>query len=240
MPSLCSVCNASGAITGGSLRSGCLRESNDKVRITVKQPHLGAVLLLNPYCASAKVFLLTVMEEEVFPMLNTFKGEMAEMTVSMNFLSDRVDTANNLMGELRGDLSALKKEYKSLRGNVANTLLMCEKQDRISGVLTPQEDIVSIVKDVGAAICVQERTPSLVVGFCTKTLKNTWISKFKENKSLFTADEHRSPDNKLFLSRIKRKRSQELGIAFVWCRESKFFARRVSGERCYRIYKVTD
>ncbi|KAG8325601.1 hypothetical protein J6590_063172 [Homalodisca vitripennis] len=73
-------------------------------------------------------------------MLNTFKGEMVKITVSINFLSDTVDTANNLTSELRDRVRAM--EHYNRRTNI-----------EISEVpVTPQEGIVSIVKDVGATI----------------------------------------------------------------------------------------
>ncbi|KAG8246902.1 hypothetical protein J6590_073935 [Homalodisca vitripennis] len=73
-------------------------------------------------------------------MLNTFKGEMVEITVPINFLSDMVDTANNLINELQDRVRAM--EQYNRRKNI-----------EINGVpVTPQYDIMSIVKDVGAAI----------------------------------------------------------------------------------------
>ncbi|KAG8300144.1 hypothetical protein J6590_083662 [Homalodisca vitripennis] len=73
-------------------------------------------------------------------MLNTFKGEKAEITVPINFLSDMIDTANNLINKLRDRVRAM--EQYNRRTNI-----------EISGVpVTPQEGIVSIVKDVGATI----------------------------------------------------------------------------------------
>ncbi|KAG8253315.1 hypothetical protein J6590_038190 [Homalodisca vitripennis] len=150
-----------------------------------------------------KEFSLTVMDKfkEYFSeMLNTFKGGMVEMTASINFFSDKVDMANNLIGEPRGELSVLKNRNELLRGNVKPSprkkthgvcSTVCELQGRVRALeqnrlpVTPQEDIMSIDKDVGAAIGVhvtvahrvppsfrKERTPSLVVQFYAKTLKD--------------------------------------------------------------------
>ncbi|KAG8279362.1 hypothetical protein J6590_107338, partial [Homalodisca vitripennis] len=114
------------------------------------------------------------------------------------------------------------------------------------------EDVLGIVKDLGSALGIQvdqsqvvaahripsykqNRPASLIVQFQKKEFKDKLITKFRETKSL-TADQvnshyskqkvyvndHLCPENKLFLGKLKSK-CNELGYAFAWCRDSKFF-----------------
>ncbi|XP_054290533.1 uncharacterized protein LOC129005608 [Macrosteles quadrilineatus] len=141
----------------------------------------------------------------------------------------------------------------------------------ISGIpASPKEDVIKLVKDVGAVIGVSveesqinaahrvpsfrsDRAPSLVVQFNARTVRDIWLQKFRENRASATADkvnsafpktslfvnEHLSPINKLFLSKLKKK-CRDIGYAFVWCREGKFFVRKANGEKCIKIENEAD
>lgn len=236
-----------------------------------------------------KDFILKVLEgfkSEVFAELKNSRTENVELTKSLNFLSDKVDTSNSLMEELKREFKLMKKENEELRSkNASLSRTVSELQDRvrqldqysrrnnveISGIpVTPREDILSIVKDVGAAIGVKveehevsaahrvpsyrkDRPPSLVVQFNCRMARDTWITKFKENKESATADkvnasfpkhkfyvnEHLSPANKIFLSKLKKK-AKEADYTYVWAREGKFFIRKANGEKCRRIDNESD
>jgi hypothetical protein len=98
-----------------------------------------------------------------------------------------------------------------------------------------------------------DRAPSLVVQFNTRLVRDNWLRKFKDNKgstiankvnasfpkTKFYVNEHLSPVNKLFLSKLKKK-CREIGFEYVWCRQGKFFVRRTNGEKCRRIDTEAD
>lgn len=129
---------------------------------------------------------------------------------------------------------------------------------------TPREDVIGLVKDVGKALGVEiqesdistaHRVPSyrkdrpspLIVQFSRRVTRDTFLSKFKAKNGLtarqintsFPAqtvyiNEHLSPENKIFLSKLKLK-CKEIGYQYAWCKEGKFFARKCQGERYHRV-----
>lgn len=131
--------------------------------------------------------------------------------------------------------------------------------------VTQGENVIDLVKDVGSSLGLEiakgdisaahrvpsfqkNRTPSLVVQFVNRSTKETVITKYREKKGGMTArnvntvfpanrlyiNEHLSPENKVFLNKLKSK-AKELGYAFTWCRDGKFFVRKSQGERYLRI-----
>ncbi|XP_046671059.1 uncharacterized protein LOC124361069 [Homalodisca vitripennis] len=129
---------------------------------------------------------------------------------------------------------------------------------------TPKEDVSGLVRDVGVALGVEiqetdistaHRAPSfnkdrilpLIVQFSRRTVRDTLLNKFK-NKKTMTAEqinaafpaqkiyvsEHLTPENKMFLSKLKDK-CKEIGYKFAWCKDGKFFVRKCEGERFIRI-----
>lgn len=130
--------------------------------------------------------------------------------------------------------------------------------------VTKGENATDIVKDVGAALGLEvrenevsaahripsfnrERLPSIVVQFVSRGTKDSWLLKFKEAKGLTAnqvnptfpvqrvyVNEHLSPDNKVFLSKLKKK-CKEIGYTYVWCRDGKFFVRKSQGDRSLRV-----
>lgn len=129
---------------------------------------------------------------------------------------------------------------------------------------TAKENVLAVVKDIGTALGLElqesqvaaahripsfkrDRPASLVVQFQDRTSRDIWISKYKERKTITARDvnqaypphkvfvnEHLSPENKLFLNKLKQK-TKDLGIKYVWCRDGKFYVRRADGESCKRI-----
>ncbi|KAG8270083.1 hypothetical protein J6590_092970 [Homalodisca vitripennis] len=98
----------------------------------------------------------------------------------------------------------------------------------------------------------RDRPPSLIVQFLKKNVKDTWLTKARSIKPL-TADkvnnsfprqtvylnDHLSPKNKIFLADLKKK-SRELGFAYAWNRDGKFFVRRADGDKCIKINTYED
>lgn len=235
-----------------------------------------------------KEFLVRVMEQfksEVFDELKTFRLDMSELSTSVKFVSDSLDTSNKLMSDIREELASLKKENKELRERSDN--LTSEVRDlkerlrnleqytrknnvEVSGIPeTARESVLDIVKDVGAVLGVEikerqvaaahrvpsykkDRTPSLVIQFNSRATKDMLLAKYREMKTLSAhqvnssfpqqrvyINEHLSPENKVFLAKLKQK-CRDVGYAFAWSREGKFFVRRASGENSRRINSYED
>ncbi|XP_046684767.1 E3 ubiquitin-protein ligase TRAIP-like [Homalodisca vitripennis] len=101
----------------------------------------------------------------------------------------------------------------------------------------------------------KERIPSIVVQFHARSTKEEWVSKYQKRKqrsSLLASDvnvaysrnrvfvsEHLSPDNKIFLSKLKEK-CKDVGFKFAWCRDGRFYARKKEGENCVKINTLLD
>ncbi|XP_046674625.1 uncharacterized protein LOC124363418 [Homalodisca vitripennis] len=176
---------------------------------------------------------------------NSLMNDIQKDFIEIKRENEQLQMSNKLMSR---ELVELKDRVRNLeqysrRNNV-----------EISGIpATTNEDVNKIIQDVGTAIGMEvqkeditaahriptykkERIPSVVVQFRERSLRDTWISKWKETKTLNAyqvnkhfpqnqrvyVNEHLSPDNKLFLTTLKKK-CRELNYAFVWCREGKFF-----------------
>lgn len=238
--------------------------------------------------ALTKDFLVRVLDSfktDVFSELKTFRNEMSELSTSVKFLSDKLDESTKLWTEVKTELAMIKKENNELQlrnaslssevGLLKDKVRSLEQYSRtnnieISGLpVTPQENVVDLIKDVGAALRIdvqdrdisaahrvpsfkKERTPSLIVQFVSRSSRDTWIRQFKEKKEILAhqvnssfpkqkiyINEHLSPDNKVFLAKLKAK-CKEVGYDYAWCREGKFFVRKTHGDRCKRIDSYED
>lgn len=135
--------------------------------------------------------------------------------------------------------------------------------------VTAGENVVDLVKDVGTAIGVavkngdisathrvpsfkKERTPSIIVQFLSRSTREAWLRGFREKKEVlahqvnpafpkqkFYINEHLSPDNKVFLAKLKEK-CKEVKYDYAWCRDGKFFVRKAQGEKYKRIDTYED
>lgn len=232
---------------------------------------------------STKDFLFTLMQDfknEVVSELKPFRMEMAELSAAVKFISDKLDTSNCLMEDIKKEMAAVKKENIELR--IKNENLTGEVDDlkerlrsleqytrknnlEVSGIpVTAQENICAIIKDVGVALGVeirenqiaaahripsfnQDRNPSIVVQFISRSTRDSILTNYRERKSLNAnqvnssfrsqkvyINEHLSPANKLLLAKLKQK-AREAGYAYVWVRDGKFFIRKSAGERCIKI-----
>lgn len=134
---------------------------------------------------------------------------------------------------------------------------------------TANEDTLGLLQDIGKSIgqvlverditaahrvpsFKKNRSPSLVVQFLYRAQRDAWISSYRKKKTLtanevnrvFPMDrvyinEHLSPDNKQFLSQVK-KRAKELNIKYVWSREGKCYVRKDDGQKCFKINNLDD
>lgn len=97
----------------------------------------------------------------------------------------------------------------------------------------------------------KSRVPSLVVQFTERMMKEAFVSKFKESRSqnahltankinsIFPNDrihgnDYLSPENKIFRAKLKEK-CKQVGYAFVWCRDGKFFIRKAAGDKVVKV-----
>lgn len=240
----------------------------------------------------AKDFLIRLIEnlkQEISQEFKSVKTDMGELTASVQFLSEKFDASAKIMTEIKQEITDLKRENKKLREESKSLgKRVCELEERvrnmeqysrknnieISGIpTTPNEDVKTIVKDVGTALGLevepsqiaaahriptynQSRTPSVVVQFFDRAVKEDFIAKFKEtraqnnhltaakvNKSFpaqrVYVNDHLSPENKRFLAALKVK-CKELNFAFVWSRDGKFFVRKTAGDKAIKVSTTDD
>lgn len=111
--------------------------------------------------------LLKMLTEEI----TNVRLEMNELRTSVQFMSDKIDSSNELMHEIKVEMSTLRKENEELK--LKNLNLTSDVRDlkervrsleqytrknnvEISGVPeTPNEDTLSLLKDIGKTIGVE-------------------------------------------------------------------------------------
>ncbi|XP_046662764.1 uncharacterized protein LOC124355645 [Homalodisca vitripennis] len=191
-----------------------------------------------------------------------------------------MDESTNLMKNIKEELALIKKEKERLTAmnsalntevtSLRNRVRALEQYSRknnveVNGIPeTPREDVVGLVRDVGAALGVEiqesdistahrvpsfgkDRLPPLIVQFSRRFIRDTVLGKYKDKKGLTArqinsafsdkivyVNEHLTPDNKIFLSKLKVN-CREIGYQYAWCKEGKFFVRKCQGDRCIKV-----
>ncbi|XP_046674914.1 uncharacterized protein LOC124363696 [Homalodisca vitripennis] len=191
-----------------------------------------------------------------------------------------MDESTNLMKTIKEELAVIKKENEHLTAmnstlnievtSLKNRVRALEQYSRknnveVNGIPeTPREDVVGLVRDVGAALGVEiqesdistahrvpsfrkDRPPPLIVQFSRRFIRNTVLSKYKEKKGLTArqinsafpdkivyVNEHLTPDKKNFLSKLKVK-CREIGYQYAWCKEGKFFVMKCQRDRYIKV-----
>ncbi|XP_046687144.1 uncharacterized protein LOC124372779 [Homalodisca vitripennis] len=174
---------------------------------------------------------------------------------------------------LKAKNETLSKEVNDLQERMRNSEQNSRvKNIEISGLpVTKNKNVTELVADLGAALGVDiketdvgaaHRIPSfrtdielvLIAQFSTKGMKEQWITKARQKKSLTARDvnqhfpiqrvyidDHLSPENKQFLAKLKQK-GRDIGYKFVWSRDGKFFARKAEGDPVKKIvtYEYLD
>lgn len=189
-----------------------------------------------------------------------------------------MDDIKKKLSEVQQENQVLKASNQSLNKEVAGLkerMRNLEQYTRVNNIEisglpeTKGENIVDLVADVGAAIGVDvnathvaaahrvpsyrsDRDPAVIVQFTARRIKEEWIAKYRQKKSLTARDinqrfpvqrvfvnDHLSPENKQFLSKLKQK-GRELDYKFVWCRDGKFFIRKAEGQPVKKIITYED
>jgi len=138
-----------------------------------------------------KEFLVHVLDsfkKEVLQELQTVKGDVTEVTASVNYLSDIVDTSNNPMKEMKNELAEMKKEKETRSAtNVALEDAVSELEHRvrvleqyarrtnieISGLpVTSHEDVMSIVRAIGTTLGIQVEDQQIIAAYRVPIFKN--------------------------------------------------------------------
>lgn len=286
-------------VCGGVYHTACVKGESDGVLTRSKNWKCKDCRQSSTSSKSAAVsttltkdFMIRVLEDfkkDMFTEFNNLRSEMSGMTTSMQFLSDKMDAASALMNDMKKEQASIRKENAELKANnqflsglvsdLQERMRNIEQYSRknnieVSGIpSTPQEDVKSIVKDLGAAMGVEvqpshiaaahripsyikDRIPAIVIQFHDRDIKEALLTKFREARTKshhLTADkinkvfppsrvyvnDHLSPENKQFLSRLKKK-CQDVGYAFVWCRDGKFFVRKAAGEKVQKVSTMAD
>jgi FtsZ-binding cell division protein ZapB len=190
-------------------------------------------------------------------LMNLLKDEFATLKKQNEQLLASNSAMKKEMGALQDRVRAL--EQYTRRNNVEVSGIP----------VTSGEKVVDIIKDVGVSLGVpidegdiaaahripsykKENVPSIVVQFQRRAVRDSWIAAFKNKRTLTASEvnrifpsqkvwvnEHLSPENKLFLARLKKK-CREIGFKYAWCRDGRFYARKSDGEKYHRIMNEND
>lgn len=167
---------------------------------------------------------------------------------------------------LSGEVTTLKNKVRILeqysrKNNIEISGVPVTKNENVGkliadvglalGVAVQQEEISAAHR---VPTFKKDRPQPLIVQFLRRSDRDAWLSKFRDRKgtplqastinSAFPqgniyVNEHLSPENKVFLAKVKRK-SKELGYEHAWCRDGNFFVRKRQGERYIRINAEED
>lgn len=184
----------------------------------------------------------------------SIRKENAELQANNQFLSGLVSDLQERMRnieqysrknniEVSGIPNTPKEDIKSIVKDLGAALGVEVQPSHIAAA----HRIPSYIKD---------RIPAIVIQFHDRDIKEALLTKFREARTKshhLTADkinkvfppskvyvnDHLSPENKQFLSRLKKK-CQDVGYTFVWCRDGKFFVRKAAGEKVQKVSTMAD
>lgn len=229
---------------------------------------------------SFNIDLINAFQDFKVQMIEEMKKEINTLAESVQFMSNKMDESTNLMKTIKEELAGIKKENEQLTAmnrtlntevtSLKHRVRALEQYSRknnveVNGIPeTPREDVVGLVRDVGAALGVEiqesdistahrvpsfkkDRPPPLIVQFSRRITRDTVLNKYKDKKGLTArqinpafpdkivyVNEHLTPDNKIFLSKLKVK-CKEIGYQYAWCREGRFFVRKCQGDRYIKV-----
>lgn len=203
MPIVCSVCNLSCTTDGTEVKcsgtckrcfhADCLKDELDGVKTRANKDwkcgdckkgtisSKGSSTSSTQQTPITKEFMIKMMEgwkNDLSGELKSVRKEMADMSASMQFLSDGMDSTNTIMSEIKSQLSSLQKENSALKlenkwmktelENMKERMRSIEQYSRrtnleISGLpVTPKENVEELVQDVGKALGVELKESQVI------------------------------------------------------------------------------
>ncbi|XP_054282152.1 uncharacterized protein LOC128999593 [Macrosteles quadrilineatus] len=192
----------------------------------------------------------------VVSQMNDFKKEIMSIRKENEDLRAKNNTLTSQLGKLNDRIRDL--EQYSRTNNVEISGIPKTANENVKSVVKDIGSALGLEVETSSIAAAHRipsynktRVPSLVVQFTERTMKEAFINKFKEARArnehltankvnnTFPRDrvfvnDHLSPENKIFLSKLKQK-CAEVGYSFVWCRGGKFFVRKSEGEKAIKV-----
>ncbi|KAG8291676.1 hypothetical protein J6590_055247 [Homalodisca vitripennis] len=158
------------------------------------------------------VKLLESFKLEVFKEMTSFRAEINELSTSVQFMSDKMDTSS-LGVDVRDNGISTAHRVPSYRKD-RDPAIIVQFTSR-----SKREDWITKYRQ-------------------KKTLLANQINQRFPSQRVYIND-HLTPENKQLLAKLKIK-CREIGYTFAWCRDAKIFARKASGEPVRRITCLED
>lgn len=250
------------------------RDTREPSVSSAKSSASGTTVLTKEFMSN----LFEAFKKEVSDQLKEYKTSVEFLSNSVDESKALISKLRCEIGEIKKQNEKLLSDNKKLTEEVEDLSVRVRELEQysrksnieISGIpATPNENTFNLIKDVGTAIGVElketqvmaahrvpsyntRRSPSIVVQFENRLLRDTWITNYKKKKTLMAKEvnsafpddrvfinEHLTPENKLFMRNLKLK-CKDMNIKYVWFRDTKFYVRRNDGERCHKITKLND
>lgn len=190
--------------------------------------------------------------------MKDMKHEFAELKKQNSELLAANRTLSGEVGELRDRVRTLEQYTRRCNVEISgipvtrgeDVLKIVRDVGGALGLPTKEEDVAAAHRVPSFR---RDTIPSIVVQFERRNTRDSWINTFKSKKTLMASEvtsffpntarvwvnEHLSPENKIFLSKLKKK-CRDISFKYAWCREGKFYVRKADGERFQRILTDTD
>lgn len=228
--------------------------------------------------------ILTTLRKMFDDFKSDINAQMDEMKKSIEFISEKFDSFKIELSEMKEEIRKqkcengnLKKEIEKLSLRI-NDLEQYSRRDNliVHGVPERKSDSVYDIIDristlINARDCMRDisvahRLPTkegkrkpIVIKFCKRISRDTWLSKFKEEAkrdeegpgisssklslecppSRITAGEHLTAATMDLLNKT-RDTAKELNYKFVWIKDGKILVRKNEQSNIKRIYKCED
>jgi regulator of replication initiation timing len=167
--------------------------------------------------------------------------------------------------ELRKSVSTLEERLRNLEQHSRRQNIEIDGVPETSGesVVRILQDVAGAigVEFKEEAVVAAHRVPSfnkkktkpIVVRFSNYEERDKWIAGFRQVRPLAASavnasfsgsskifiNEHLTPENKLFLSKVKEA-ARNKSYKYVWCRNGKVFIRKNESEKCIRVEHLSD
>lgn len=233
--------------------------------------------------------LLREIRDAISLELKELKTDVMELRRSVDMFSSKIDEYNVIMEKCKTDNVKILKENQYLKGKVAEIetqLFEIQQYSRannleIHGIpVTKNEDIFGVLKDVAKCLKVDDdvskidiahrlpvgggKEPPIIVKFTNRTVKNNWLSSYKNvnkeikqdpnqsykqlqtthvNRHLRSGpvfiNENLSPYYRNLFYHTKQF-AKEHKFKYAWIKNGKIFIRKEENSRPIRIFALTD